>query len=119
MPKKTKPSSILSEGHFHAGFETSKVLRRLLDVLVIFFVLTQVIFVLVILAGDFGKEVLPLSGGAVISMFLVSWFYARWLYPMLEARHILAILAIKEIAILLVCGLIAGLLLGIDSMVHF
>ena len=83
--------------------------RRVLDVLVILNVVTQALLVLVLMAGAYGARAAPVAGGATVAMFLLAYFYARWLVPVLDRRHILAILLLKEVAVIFFLGLVVGL----------
>ncbi len=94
---------------------SSKTLRLVLDLLVVFCVVTQAVAVLLILVGAYGSEAFPVAGGAVISMFLIAWFYTRWLFPMLDAKHVVAIIFMKELATIFILGVIIGLVYAVKS----
>lgn len=84
--------------------------RRVLDVLVILNVITQGCLVLLLVVDTYGTQAAPVAGGATVAMFLLAYFYARWLLPVLDRRHVLAVLLVKEAAVLLFVGLAAGLI---------
>jgi len=82
--------------------------RRVLDALAALNVVTQAFLVVLIFMGAQGASVLPVAGGATVAMFLLAYFYARWLVPVLDRRHVLAVLLIKEVAVIAWLGLAAG-----------
>lgn len=84
--------------------------RRVLDVLVVLNVITQACLVVVLLVDTYGSKAAPVAGGATVAMFLLAYFYARWLVPVLDRRHVLAVLLVKEVAVILFLGLTVGLI---------
>ncbi len=84
-----------------------------LDLLVGFNLVAQVVAVLVILLGPEGARVAPLAGGAVVALFLLVFFYARWMFPDLKARHILAVVLLKELGLTVLVGFAVGVVLVI------
>lgn len=84
--------------------------RRVLDVLVVMNVVTQAVLVLLLVVDTYGTKAAPVAGGATVAMFLLAYFYARWLLPVLDRRHVLAVLLVKEMAVILFLGLAAGLI---------
>ncbi len=83
--------------------------RRVLDIMAVFNVVTQAVLVTLLLLGERGHGVLPLAGGAAVAMFLLAYFYGRWLLPVLRRRHVLALIVFKELAVMVVLGLVAAL----------
>ncbi len=88
---------------------TSTFSRWVLDVLVVFNVITQAILVVVLLLGRMAASTTPIAGGAALAMFLLAYFYVRWLVPVLNRRQTLVVLMVKELAMLLLLGMAAGL----------
>ncbi len=82
--------------------------RWVLDVLVVFSLVTQVILVGVLVLGRQAASVAPLSVGAVVTMFLLAYFYARWLLPVLRPRQVLLLLLLKEVGLAVLLGLVVG-----------
>ena len=87
------------------------VARSGLDLLVIFNVVGQLIAVLVLLMGPQGAKILPVAGGALVALFLLMFFYACWMFPGLKKRHVLAVLALKELGIFTLLGIAVGLVI--------
>jgi hypothetical protein len=75
-----------------------------LDLLVVFNVVAQALTVVVLLMGRMGAEAAPVAGGATVALFLLMYFYARWMFPFLKARHILVVLLFKEAGVILLVG---------------
>ena len=82
-----------------------------LDLLVVFNVVTQAVAVLVLLMGREGASVAPLAGGAVVALFLLMFFYARWLFPSLKTRHLLTVVMLKELGVMILVGFAVGVVL--------
>jgi hypothetical protein len=92
-------------------------IRRGLDALVVMHVVSLGILVLLLafagteaLGGDVAR-VAPLTGSAVVVLFMLACFYARWLFPGLRWRFILAIVLLKELGVLAFFGLVLGALM--------
>ena len=90
---------------------TSAFNRRILDVLVGFAVIAQVILVVMLMLGRQGASAAPIAGAATVVMVMLAYFYARWLWPILDRRHILALLLMKELGIFLLFGFVVGLVI--------
>jgi len=82
-----------------------------LDLLVVFNVVAQVMAIGVILMGKGGLTVAPLAGGAVVALFLLVFFYARWMFPGLKTRHLLAVVLLKELGVVIMIGFAVGVVL--------
>jgi hypothetical protein len=80
-----------------------------LNMLVVFNVIAQAIAVCVFIMGSQGTQVAPIAGGAVVALFMLMYFYGRWMFPILKRRHTLYVLLLKELAILVLFGLAVGL----------
>jgi hypothetical protein len=89
----------------------TRLTRIGLDLLVVFNLAAQFVAVLVILMGREGAGVAPLAGGAVVALFLLVFFYARWMFPGLKARHLLAVVFLKELGVLILVGFAVGVVL--------
>jgi hypothetical protein len=79
-----------------------------LDALVVFNVTAQAIAVVVLLAGQPALEAAPVAGGSVVALFLLLFFYARWMFPFLKTRHVLAIMLLKELGVAVLVGFAVG-----------
>ena len=88
---------------------TSAFNRRILDVLVGFGVIAQVMLVVMLMLGREGASAAPIAGAATVVLVMLAYFYARWLWPILARRHILALLLLKELGIFLLLGFVVGL----------
>jgi hypothetical protein len=82
-----------------------------LDLLVVFNVIAQVLTIGVLLMGREGAAVAPLAGGAVVALFLLMFFYARWMFPGLKTRHLLAVVLLKELGVVILVGFAVGVVL--------
>ena len=82
-----------------------------LDLLVVFNVVAQVLIIGVLLMGKAGASVAPLAGGSVIALFLLMFFYARWMFPGLKTRHLLAVVMLKELGVVILVGFAVGVVL--------
>ena len=85
-----------------------------LDLLVVFNVAAQAVAVMVLLMGREGAQVAPLAGGAVVALFLLLFFYARWMFPRLKTRHLLAVVLLKELGVIVLVGFAVGVVLLIS-----
>ncbi|MBN2493919.1 MAG: hypothetical protein JXR96_04945 [Deltaproteobacteria bacterium] len=83
----------------------------LLNVLVLFNVVAQTSLVLMLALGSQGAGAAPVAGGAVVALFVLAVFYARWLFPTLGTGQIMLVLALKESGVLVLLGLAGGLVL--------
>ena len=88
-----------------------------LDLLVVFNVVAQVVAIGVILMGKGGLTVAPLAGGSVVALFFLVFFYARWMFPGLKARHLLAVVFLKELGVIIMVGFAVGVVLLIRFIV--
>jgi len=82
-----------------------------LDLLVVFNVIAQIVAIGVILMGKGGLTVAPLAGGSVVALFLLVFFYARWMFPGLKARHLLVVVLLKELGVVVLVGFAVGVVL--------
>jgi hypothetical protein len=82
-----------------------------LDVLVVFNVVAQVLTFVVLLMGREGASVAPLAGGSAVALFLLMFFYARWLFPGLKTRHLLVVVLLKELGVVILVGFAVGVVL--------
>lgn len=82
-----------------------------LDFLVVLNLVAQLIAVLVILMGREGIRLAPLAGGAVVALFILVFFYARWMFPGLKSRHLLAVVLLKELGVMILVGFAVGVVL--------
>jgi len=82
-----------------------------LDVLVVFNVIAQVLMIGVLLLGRQGVSVVPLAGGSAVALFLLVFFYARWLFPGLKTRYLLAVVLLKELGVVIMVGFAVGVVL--------
>lgn len=89
-----------------------------LDLLVVFNVIAQVVAIGVILMGRDGLSVAPLAGGSVVALFLLVFFYARWLLPGLKARHLLVMVLLKELGVVILVGFAVGVVLLIRLIIR-
>jgi len=85
--------------------------RVALDLLIVFNVVAQVVAIAVILMGRQGAAVAPLAGGSVVALFLLAFFYARWLLPGLKARHLLVMVLLKELGVVILVGFAVAVVL--------
>jgi hypothetical protein len=88
--------------------------RMGLDLLVVFNVVAQAVAVAVLLLGREGAPVAPLAGGAVVALFLLMFFYARWMFPGLKARYLLTVVLLKELGVMILVGFAVGVVLLIS-----
>jgi hypothetical protein len=91
--------------------------RRGLDLLVVFNVVAQAVAVLVLFMGREGAPVAPLAGGAVVALFLLVFFYARWMFPGLKTRELLAVVLLKELGVFILVGFAVGVVLLIRFLI--
>lgn len=82
-----------------------------LDLLVVFNVVAQVLTIGVLLLGREGASVAPLAGGAVVALFLLMFFYARWMFPGLKTRHLLTVVLLKELGVVILVAFAVGVVL--------
>ncbi len=82
-----------------------------LDLLVVFNVVAQTLAVIVLLMGREGAPVAPLAGGAVAALFLLMFFYARWMFTGLKTRHLLTVIVLKELGVMILLGFAVGVVL--------
>ncbi|HOX43164.1 MAG TPA: hypothetical protein PK668_06185 [Myxococcota bacterium] len=61
--------------------------------------------------GQEGTRVAPVAGAAMVMLFLLACSYARWLFPSLGWRFILAVVLLKELGVLAFFGLVLGVAL--------
>ena len=85
--------------------------RWVLRVLVMLNVGAQGIFVIMLCLGEPALHTLPIAGGACVSLFLLMYFYSRWLFPQLRGRQIIALSMLMELSILVFLALALGLIL--------
>lgn len=69
--------------------------------LVVFNVVAQGLLIWLLLLGSLGAGAAPVAGGSVVALFMLLFFYGRWLYPFLRVRQILGVLLLKELGVVL------------------
>jgi len=92
-----------------------RLARLGLDALVVMHVVALGILVILLVLRGGGLRVAPLAGAAVVVLFLLACFYARWLFPVLGWRMVLAVVMLKELGALA----FGGLLLGVLALVYW
>ena len=82
-----------------------------LDVLAAFNAVAQAVLVIVLFMGAAGAKVAPIAGGAVVALFLLMYFYGRWMLPFLKGRHVLLVVLVRELGVFILVGLAVGVTL--------
>jgi len=100
------------------GAGTSRLARVGHDVLVVVNVVAQGLTVAVLMLGERGRGAAPVAGGCSVALLLLLYFYTRWMFPFLRARHVLAVMALKELGVIVLIAVAVGVVVLVQWLVQ-
>jgi len=51
-------------------------------------------------------------------LLLLLYFYTRWMFPFLRARHVLAVMALKELGVIVLIAVAVGVVVLVQWLVQ-
>ncbi len=93
----------------HYSFEVTRYARVGLDILAVINVVAQIVLVVLLLMGADGARVAPIAGGASVALFMLMYFYGRWMFPFIKGWHVLVVILLRELGVFVLLGLAVGL----------
>ena len=94
---------------FRLAFSTAgerKFIRWGLEILVLFNVVAQGLTAVLAFTGMEGVDVLPLAFGSTVALFLLMFFYLRWMFPQLGSKQVLFVIALKELSLFILFSIL-------------
>ena len=88
--------------------EVTQLAKVGLAILVVINVVAQAVLVFVLLMGAQGVQVAPIASGAVVALFMLMYFYGRWMYAFLKGWQVLVLVLLKELGVFILLGLAVG-----------